>query len=249
MTLRTTIHMQNHWNLTVFPHWQTIFSSIDQVVSLLESPEKTLQDNSRGMVCLIRHGGQLFVAKRSKRQERHLWAQLTSLYRKGEGARTLSNMAKLYELGLPVPEPVLMLEKTRYGCVVASWSVYRYIEGNTCTCADAPQIADMLKRMHRCGWVHRDPHVKNFLKNDGHLAIIDCAKARPWHSRYVQIYDVVLLNNCCPGSLSLFGVSETDWPYRLAKTRNNLLQYWRKLKRLINPWRYRKRGENFSDDA
>lgn len=249
MKLRTTIHTQAHWNLTVFPHWLAIFSSVDQVFSLLESPEKILQDNSRGVVCLIRHCGQLFVAKRSKRQERHLSVQITSLYRKGEGARTLDNMAKLYDLGLPVPVPVLILEKTRYGLVVASWSVYRYIEGDTCTCADASQIADMLKQMHRCGWVHRDPHVKNFLKIGEHLAIIDCARARPWRSSHARMYDVVLLNNCCPGSLSLYGVSETDWRYRLAKTRNNLLQFWRKLKRIISPWRYRRRVEHFSNEA
>lgn len=237
-------HTHANWTLTVFPHWQQFFTSIDQVFSLLKSPAENLQENSRGTVILIQHQGHQFIAKRSKRQERHVWTQITSLYRKGEGTRTLHNMAKLYELGLPVPEPVLILEKIRYGCVVASWSMYCYAEGDACTCADAPQIAAMLKQMHQHGWVHRDPHVKNFLKNGECLAIIDCARARPWRSRRAQMYDVVLLNNCCPGSLVYYGISEADWWYRLAKTQNNLLQFWRRIKRVLNPSRYRKRGED-----
>ena len=140
-----------------------------------------------------------------------------------------------------MPEPVLFLEKRRYGFVVASWSMYRYVEGQTCTCADAPHIAAMLQQIHQKGWVHRDPHVENFLMREGQLSIIDCARARPWRWRYAQIYDVVLLNNCCPGSMTYYGISESDWLYRLAKTRNNLLQLWRWVKRIVSPWRYRNR--------
>jgi tRNA A-37 threonylcarbamoyl transferase component Bud32 len=229
------------WQLFVFPGWREQFHSVEKVLTLLSTPEKVLQDNARGMVCLIRKQDHTFIAKQSKIQENRRWAQFTSLYRKGEGSRMLRNMAQLFELGLPVPEPVLVLEKKRLGFVVASWSVYCYLEGQPCRCVDAFRIADVLKQIHQQGWVHRDPHVKNFLLHEGEIYIIDCAKARPWSFEYARMYDVVLLNNCCPGSLKGYGISDSYWVYRLAKAHNNLIKFWRKLKRCVRPKAYQKR--------
>jgi tRNA A-37 threonylcarbamoyl transferase component Bud32 len=222
-----------HWNLDVFPRWKDTFRNIDEVVTVLTNPEKIIQENIRGIVFLIRHNGTLFIAKRSKIQENRRWVQFTSLYRKGEGARTLQNMARLYALGLPVPEPVLVLEQKKYGFVVASWSLYRYLEGYPCSCAQSHLVAETLRDIHQKGWVHRDPHVKNFLFNGEHICIIDCARARPWRSRYAQIYDVVLLDKCCPGSRKYYGISESDWLYRIAKFHNRVIILWRKIKRRI----------------
>ncbi len=221
------------WQLSVFSPWQPIFSSITDVRAMLNHPEKMIQENSRGIVLMLHQNQTTFIAKRSLTQENRRWAQLTSCYRKGEGARTLRNMAALFHLGLPVPEPVLLLEKKRCGFVVASWSVYRYIEGQPCTCALSVQVAAMLKRIHQAGWVHRDPHVWNFLQHENSIHIIDCARARPWRSRYAQMYDVVLLNNCCPGSFSEYGISENNRIYQLAKSQNNIIKLWRRIKRKI----------------
>ena len=221
------------WHLHVFPTWQKTFRSIADVCTILQNPEKILQGNNRGIVLLVRHKNLLFIAKRSLIQENRRWAQFTSVYRQGEGTRTLRSMAQMYEAGLPVPEPVLVLEKKRFGFVVASWSVYRYLEGQPCTCAQAAQVAATLKNIHQHGWVHRDPHVKNFLIHHGEIRFIDCARARPWHSRYAQMYDVVLLNNCCPGSLQQYGISAVSRVYRLAKFQNNMIKRWRKIKRHV----------------
>jgi tRNA A-37 threonylcarbamoyl transferase component Bud32 len=224
---------QRFWRLYVFPAWQGMFQSLADVRALLAHPEQVIQQNSRGEVFLVRYQDMRFVAKRSLLQENRRWTQFTSLYRSGESGRMMRNMAKLYELGLPVPEPVLALEKRRFGVVVVSWSVYRYLEGTPCTCAQAGPIARMLKTLHQHGWVHRDPHVKNFLLHDGEIQILDCARARPWKSTYAQMYDLVLLEKCCSGSQSLagYGIGERAWMYRLAKLQNLQIQRWRRVKR------------------
>jgi tRNA A-37 threonylcarbamoyl transferase component Bud32 len=230
-----------NWNLHVFPQWKEVFPDINTICNVLSNPEQIVQENNRGVVLLTHHNGTYFVAKRSKIQENRYWAQFTSLYRQGEGTRTLRNIRQLCSLGLPVPEPVLVLEKKVGGFVVASWSLYRYLEGRQCDRTQAHLIAKILKEIHQKGWVHRDPHVKNFLLNREQIYIIDCAKARPWRSRYAQMYDVVLLNNCCPGSLKYYGISESYWVYRLAKFHNNMIKLWRRIKRQIRPNTYRKR--------
>ena len=224
---------EREWRLHVFPAWRQAFASLAQICHLLRNPERVLQQNSRGVVLLIQREGRRFIAKRSLRQERRWWSQFTSLYRGGEGARSSQNLARLVEAGLPVAQPVFVLERRRFGMTVASWDCYEYVEGITCTCEQAGEIAAMLRRLHAAGWVHRDPHVQNFLRYDGELRILDCARARPWRSRYAQMYDVVLLDNCCPGSVALYGVSERDPVFRLAKTQNNVIKFWRRVKRRL----------------
>ena len=231
--LPLTPEQQKGWHLYVCPAWQRTFDNIAEVCAMLLDPVQVIQNNNRGLVVLVQYNDIVFVAKRALTQETRWWKQFTSLYRDGEGARTLKNMAKLYELGLPVPEPVLVLEKKRFGFVVASWSFYRYLEGQLCTCTHSDRVAEMLRILHQKGWVHRDPHVKNFLLHREEVRILDCARARPWKSTYARMYDVVLLNNCCPGSLTYYGISEAYWIYRLAKFQNRIIQRWRRIKRKV----------------
>ena len=226
-----TPEQQAEWRLEVFPGWERQFPSMADVCAWLRQPDALIQRNSRGLVLLMRRGEDRFIAKRALRQERRRWTQLTSLYRRGEGCRTLRNMARLHQAGLPVPEPVFILEKFRFGMTVASCGVYRYVEGATCAREQAAQIAATLKQMHAAGWVHRDPHVWNFLIHQGKISILDCAQARPSRSRYAQMYDVALLNKCCPGSFAFYGVAESDQVYRLAQAQNRLLVVWRSVKR------------------
>ena len=222
------------WRLHVFPAWRHLFATLNDVRQMFATaPATMLQANSRGQVVRLSYHDTLFIAKRALRQERRWWMQLTSLYRGGEGARLLQIQHQLYEQGVDVPEPVFVLERKRYGLTVASWSLYRYLAGEPCTCAQADRIAATLHTLHQHGWVHRDPHVKNFLRDGAAIRIIDCAKARPWRFRYAQMYDIVLLNNCCPGSLCYFGLAAQSWTYRLAKAHNNWIKRWRRLKRAV----------------
>jgi tRNA A-37 threonylcarbamoyl transferase component Bud32 len=200
-------------------------------------PESLIQENDRGTVSVVRRGGAMLVVKRSRIQERRRWIQFHSLYRGGEGTRAFRNLVLLREAGLPVPEPILALDESRFGFVIASWHVYRYLEGQACTCEDAPLIARTLKRMHDAGWVHRDPHVRNFLTHDGEAGIIDCARARPWRSGYARRYDVVLLSTCCAGAREFYpGFSASDPLYALAQWHNRWIVRWRRIKRMVRGW-------------
>ena len=225
------------WQLQIFPAWCQIFQTLEEASRFLSGPANLIQAHNRGEIFLIERQGMQFIVKRSLTQERRWWTRFTSWYRHGEGTRMLQNMAKLYDLGLPVPEPVFVLEKKRFGFVFASWSVYRYLDGIPCTCSEADRIASMLRILHQHGWVHRDPHVKNFLLHDKEIRMIDCTRARPWRSRYAQMYDVVLLNKCCPGSRKYYGTSERNWVYRLAQWHCSLFVFWRRMKRTLRFWK------------
>jgi tRNA A-37 threonylcarbamoyl transferase component Bud32 len=239
---RPVIHA--NWTLTVAPAWKTSFSDAIRVLDLLQHPETMVQEHDRGSVSFLRVCGNRLVAKRSFTQERRRWTQLTSIYRGGEGARAFRNMSRLREAGLSVPEPVLALEQRRWGLVVASWHAYWYLDGQACTCAHAAMIARTLKQLHDRGWVHRDPHVRNFLESASGTCIIDCARARPWRSGYAKHYDVVLLNKCCPGARELYpGFSATNPLHVLAQWQINWVVRWRRVKRVVRRWAGIRRNE------
>ncbi|MDO8837060.1 MAG: phosphotransferase [Vicinamibacterales bacterium] len=222
------------WTLTVAPAWAAAVGDAERVRDLLQHPGSLVHENDRGFVYATMFAGALLVLKRSKIQERRRWIQLTSLYRGGEGARAFGNLVRLHEAGLPVPEPVFAIEQTRAGFVIASWHAYRYVDGVPCSCADAEAIAKTLRVVHDHGWVHRDPHVRNFLNDGSRLSIIDWARARPWRFAYAQRYDVVLLDKCCPGAcLQYPGLSASDPLYRLARHHNNWVVRWRRVKRYV----------------
>ncbi len=241
--------IRSHWTLTVAPAWRDALGDPAAVRALAERPGTRLRETSRGTTSIVRFGGDRLVVKRSLIQERRRWIQWHSLYRGGEGARAYRNLARLREAGVRVPEPVFALEETRCGFVVASWHAYRHLEGEACTCADAPLVARTLKGLHDAGWVHRDPHVRNFLKHAGEAGIIDCARARPWRFGYARRYDLVLLDKCCPGACVHYpGWSESDALYRLAERHNGWIVLWRRVKRTVRGW-FGVRRQDEPDDA
>jgi tRNA A-37 threonylcarbamoyl transferase component Bud32 len=225
---------QANWTLTVAPAWKTVMGDAVQVLHLLHHPDTLVQEHDRGSVSFVRVGGGKLVAKRSITQERRRWVQLTSLYRGGEGARAFRAMLQLQKAGMPVPEPVLTLERKYWRFVVASWHVYRYLDGQECTCADAALITRTLAQLHQHGWIHRDPHVKNFLKVGDRAVILDWTRARPWRLGYARRYDLVLLNDCCPGAGELYpGFSASDPLFILAQWQKKWINQWREIKRTV----------------
>lgn len=218
----------NGWDLVVRPPWRKAFAGADDVLSLAAGDGTVLHDNERGLVRLVRVEGTRFVAKRSRVQERRRWSQLTSLYRGGEGWRAFSHMSALFDLGFNVPEPVLCLEKRVLGCVTVSWLLYRHVDGEPCTCRQSGKIASTLETLHRAGWVHRDPHTSNFLWDGSKISLIDCTSLRPWKSAYHRAYDLVRLDQCCPGSLERGGAM-----IALATLSEALLRRWRRVKRAV----------------
>lgn len=200
-------------------------------VAFLAAHGTLVHESSRSRVVLCRHDGVDLVVKRSMRQESSRWIQLTSLWRAGEGVRTAGLLTRLRRSGLPVPEPVAAFDRRRRGIVIESWLVYRHVEGEPCGCAEAARIAALLRRMHEAGWVHRDPHVRNFLQTSTGLAMIDVGNARARTSRFARAFDVVLLDKCCPGSGRFYPDldARSRW-YRLARAASRSLVRWRRLK-------------------
>jgi tRNA A-37 threonylcarbamoyl transferase component Bud32 len=224
-----------HGTLRVAPRWAARVTSGADVLALADAGQP-IHDTPRNLVLVTQAPGARLVVKRSRRQERSRWIRVTSLWRPGEGVRGFDLLARLAADGLPVPEPVAAFDTRHRGLVVASHLVYAFVEGEPCTCADAPAIALVLRAMHARGWVHGDPHARNFLHARDGVVLLDCVSARRRATRFARAYDFVLLRKCCPGwrPSAEAGLEEDAW-FRLAALGSRTMVAWRWLKARLRP--------------
>ncbi len=213
--------------------WRALVRSRADLLAIAAAG-RVVHDTPRSLVVVADTPAGPLVVKRSRRQERSRWLQATGWWRHGEGVRAFDLLARLAADGLPVPEPVAAADTRRGGFVVASWLAYRLVEGTPGTCEDAPAVARVLARMHALGWVHRDPHVRNFLRSDDRLVLLDVVSVRRRHSSWARAYDYALLEKCCPRwRADAAGVPVAASWLRLARVGCRAMVAWRALKRRV----------------
>lgn len=230
-------HSSTTETLRVADAWRHLVSCGADVRALAAS-HRVLQDSPRSLVCEASTPDGIVVVKRSRRQERSRWIQATGLWRHGEGVRAFDLLQQLSAAGVPVPEPVAAVDVRQGARVLESWVAYRHVEGEACACVDAPAIAELLVRLHAVGWVHRDPHVRNFLRTRDGLVMVDCVSARRRRGGFARAYDFVLLEKCCPSFRAAGVVSPATGSWlRLARLGCRTMVAWRRLKfRIRGSW-------------
>ena len=217
----------------VATEWKTALPDALSVAAFVErATGPILHESSRGRVRLADHDGGQLVLKHSFRERASRWCRLVSRFRPAEGLRAFRVMRRLGAAGARVPEAVFGLELRRRGLAIDSWHAYRFVEGRAATVDDAEHVLDTLSALHSTGWVHRDPHLGNFLINDEGVVVLDCARARPSSSAYARAFDLVLLEKCCRGlgrpHLALRGPRAL---LGLARAHSRSLVAWRAAKR------------------
>jgi hypothetical protein len=221
------------WRLEVAPGWREVVGGTRDALDLLDrEPAAVVSDGPRARLTLVLHERGLLVVKRSRLERASRWRRFWTLVRPSDGRRGFANQLRLRALDLPVPEPVLALERRRFGTVTDSWHVYRHVEGRPCGVGEAGAIAETLGRLHARGWVHRDPHVANFLRDGLGVVILDCGRARPSRSPWARAMDLVLLEKCCRGQgAPAPPIGAPRALVALARAHSRALVGWRSLKR------------------
>ena len=194
---------------------------------------EVLRDDSRGYVCVFRHRGVRLVAKQPRDKDRRTWIRFLSPFRPSHAVRMFRFMERLFETGLPVPEPVAAMERRRFGVVVESWLIYRYVEGHPLSEETASLGVEALRTIHALGFVHGDAHAGNFLVCEGRAVVLDPAPALRLLPAFGMAYDLIRLRNSCP-SAGRFLEAESRRPaFRLAEAYDKVLHAWRRLKRTL----------------
>ena len=140
---------------------------------------EVFKDDRQTFSALICLDGDAYVLKIPRDRNNRRWQRLLSVFRASDAVRHYHSMARLQELGLSGPEPVIAVEKRRWGMVIDSRLLYRFREGRKATREDGPLILPHLLALHDAGFLRNDPHAKNYLIDDGEVVFIDFRLTKP----------------------------------------------------------------------
>lgn len=156
-------------------------------------PSQVLRDHHRSLVTRIITDKGDFVIKQPRNKNASYWIRFTTLYRDSEVVLDLKSQLLLHSLGLESTTPVAAMEKRNAGMVIDSRIIYRYREGTGVTEQYFPEVIGFINTLNDYGYVHDDPHTKNFLHHQNSVFAIDCKPRKNHCGKLGRAYNLVLL--------------------------------------------------------
>lgn len=204
--------------------------------------QRVLKDNNRSYVAQFGHNGRKIIYKVPREKNQRLWIRFLTIFRASEAKKIINGMMMLSERDIPSTEPVLYAEKRTFGMVTDSWLMYEYNEGKSCL--DRPEtypgVVELLRNVHKKNLLHGDPQIRNFIENDGQVALIDAIPKRPFFRPFDFAYEWAYLRRSNPDIEEFYGkIKESRW-YRFAVwydgAERKFVRTRRKLKQFVSPF-------------
>lgn len=193
---------------------------------------KTLKDDKRSLVELIRINGKRYVLKIPREKNNRKWQRFISLFRGGESMRECEQLEKLILNGFSAPRPFLALEKRIFGMIFDSLSISEYIESRPSTEKDIDIICNSLKEIHIKGFLHGDSQIENFLIADNRVYLIDCKLLKNIYGKFGEMYEYIYLKESCPINLEEY-IDTKSFYFKVAKLLNTYLHWWGNFRKKI----------------
>lgn len=138
------------------------------------NPEIVLRDHHRSKVKKVNFLGKSYVVKSPDNKNKSVWIRFTTLYRDSEVYRDLKSQLLVASMNISTVKPVAALERRKSGMVFDSRIIYQYREGAEISVRHYPSMVSIMKKLHANGYLHDDPHARNFLQKNDALFVIDC---------------------------------------------------------------------------
>lgn len=209
-----------------------LFESIERQTFTLTN---ILKDNHRSCVKRINVNSMDLVLKIPKEKNTRKWIRFLTWFRIGEAFKNLRAMALLADIGIKSTAPIIAAEKRKLGMVVDSWLIYNYLDGKSCLDQPQiyPQVIETLKSIHKKGYLHGDPQIRNFIEKENEIYVIDANPKRPGFTGFDFGYEWAYLRKSAPGIEGLFSeILESGW-YKFAYYYDLYSRKFSRLKRKI----------------
>lgn len=159
--------------VTTVPNRQWTCRLVDAVIDGSLEPQHVFKSNPRTYSALLRLDDQSIMLKVPRSRNKRKWERFLTLFRPSEGIRTFNNLAKMEQLGLIAPPPLLAAEKRHCGVVTDSFACYVFEEGRPAGPNDAEEVMSSLLQLHSLGYLRTDPQPANFLISERGVVFID----------------------------------------------------------------------------
>lgn len=196
---------------------------------------KTLKDNHRSSVKHVQINSNDLVLKVPKEKNERIWIRFLTLFRLGESFKNLKSMNLLYDIGVKTTTPIIAAEKRSFGMVVQSWLLYSYLDGTSCLDRPQtyPQVIGTLKSIHKKGYTHGDPQIRNFIEKENEIYVIDTNPKKAGLTGFDFGYEWAYLRKSAPGIEGLFSeILESGW-YKFAYHYDLYARKFSRLKRRV----------------
>ena len=209
--------------------------SVEEILKIRrQRPDMVLRDHHRSQVFKVNHQGKEFVIKSPDNKNKSLWIQFTTLYRDSEVVKDLKSQLLLKSLKIKTVKPVAALETRKLGAVVDSKIIYQYKKGTEISSAQFPAMITIMKALHTNGYIHDDPHTKNFLQHNHHVFAIDCKPRNNWFGQLGIAHNFITLARRSPDSQEIYKLAgaspSTHRLYKLVDSFINTQQVRRTVK-------------------
>ncbi len=219
-----------HWTVLCVPGAKPLADELAALPSIPASCTQVLRDDRHSFVGLLPLAGLTLVVKQQRSKDGRPWIRLTTLLRQGHAFRALRTLHPLREAGIAMPRPLLALEQRSRGMVRESWFVYEYVPGTTCGEDAYGLIVQALQRLHALGWLHGDPHWRNFLTDGNSVYLLDANPVRKRCGLISECYDFILLSNSRPGFAAHLPATPGQAAWRIARAYDTGIHAWRGFK-------------------
>ena len=171
-SMRLKLQKISDW-LIYMPIDSTI--SVEDIIELQDKkPAEVLRKHHRSIVEKKQLDDVYYIVKQPNNKNHSYWIRFTTLYRDSEVLKDLKSQLLLEQLRIPTVKPIAALEKRKFGMVVDSNIIYLFRPGEQITEEQYSQMLSFMQVLHRNGYLHDDPHIKNFLQFESKAFAIDC---------------------------------------------------------------------------
>lgn len=147
--------------------------SKDDIEMIINLTGRVLKDTERSFVKVVEFKGEKIVVKIPIDKNRRKVERVATLFRKCEAVRVLESMEKLKKIGIITNEPIASFERENNKMTIESIMIYKYLDGVSIGEEDAEKVINLIKKIHKFGYIHSDTQKMNFIKIGDNIGTID----------------------------------------------------------------------------
>jgi heptose II phosphotransferase len=200
------------YNIHHFVQWDKAKSHVDYILNNEYNILKTLKDDQRSAVHLISLDKETIILKIPIEKNRRKWIRMLSPFRKSDALQSSLSMLLLQQMGIGSNKPLVVVEKKKLGVIVDSWYLCSFVEGSPCNDTDYQNVVETLQKIHAAGYLHGDPHLKNFLKGKEGAQVIDTKLSKSWNFAQKDL-ELAYLEKSCPATNQYFNTNTLSYKF------------------------------------
>ncbi|MDR0676428.1 MAG: lipopolysaccharide biosynthesis protein, partial [Elusimicrobiota bacterium] len=107
------------------------------------------------------------------------------------------NSEKIFAIGFETAKPILAVEKlNKFRIVLDSYFVMSYLDGIIPEKDDINKVFDLLKKIHKKGFLHGDVQIDNFMisKDKNNLYVLDAKLKKSFWGKIDEYYEYLYLD-------------------------------------------------------